>query len=481
MKTKHTGRPSGSKQVAYPKQSKTFAQRGALAIEMVAPARLKPANRNARTHSKKQIGQIAASITEFGFNNPIVVNDEGRIIAGHGRWEAAKQLGLRAVPVVTVSNLSETQIRAYMLADNALALRSGWDREVLEIEFKELSASLAEIGLDLEITGFEPSEIDAIMEGFSDEPTSPADEIPTPANGPFVSRVGDLFLLGRHRLLVADARDLAAYPLLMCGEAADMGIHDPPFNVRVQGHIGGRGAVKHPEFAHASGEMTVSQFTKFLTDTLKPAAEHSADGAIHYVFMDWRHLGEVLAAGMIAFDELKNLCVWVKTNAGQGSFYRSAHELVLVFKHGSGPHQNNFGLGGGGRARSNVWRYAGVNTFRAGRMDELKMHPTVKPVALVVDAMRDCSRRGSIVLDVFAGSGTTIIAAEQIGRRAFCMEIEPRYVDVAIRRWQKFTGRDAVLEATGETFGELDPSKVQQPAQAEASAMIARKARRGSK
>jgi DNA modification methylase len=241
----------------------------------------------------------------------------------------------------------------------------------------------------------------------------------------------------------------------MRGEVADMGIHDPPYNVRVNGHVGGRGRTKHAEFAHASGEMTSERFTRFLTESLSPAANHSVDGAIHYVFMDWGHLAEVFAAGKIAFDELKNLCVWVKTNAGQGSFYRSQHELVLVFKHGTAPHENTFGLGSGGRGRTNVWRYPGVNTFRPGRMDELRMHPTVKPVALVVDAMRDCSRRGSIVLDGFAGSGTTIIAAEQIGRRAFCIEIEPRYVDVAVRRWQKMTGRDAMLEMTGQTFDEI--------------------------
>jgi DNA modification methylase len=185
------------------------------------------------------------------------------------------------------------------------------------------------------------------------------------------------------------------------------------------------------------------------------------DGAIHFVFMDWRHLSEVIAAGRTAFEELKNICVWVKTNAGQGSFYRSQHELVLVFKHGKAAHENTFGLGASGRTRSNVWRYAGANTFRAGRMDDLKLHPTVKPAALVADAMRDCSRRGSIVLDVFAGSGTTIMAAEQIGRRAFCIEIEPRYVDGAIRRWQKATGRDAILQATEETFEQLQVARRQ--------------------
>ena len=417
--------------------------------------KLKPADRNARTHSKAQIQQIADAIVEFGFNSPVIADDTGRIIAGHARAEAAKLLRMKAVPVVRLSHLSEEQVRAYMIADNKLAQNAGWDWELLALELKELQLVLPEIGLDLGITGFEAAEVDAILEDFSDPEADPADEVPEPSDAVAVSRKGDLFMLGHHRIVVADSRDGDAYARLMRDEVADMGLHDPPYNVRIQGNVGGSGRIKHAEFAHASGEMTPEQFTAFLTAPLSLAAQHSADGAIHYVFMDWRHLGEVLVAGRIAFDDLKNLCVWVKTNAGQGSFYRSQHEMVLVFKHGDAPHQNTFGLGAGGRTRSNVWRYAGVNTFRAGRMDELRMHPTVKPVALLTDAMRDCSRRGSIVLDVFAGSGSTIMAAEQIGRRAFCIEIEPRYVDVAIRRWEKFTGRDAILEATGATFGEL--------------------------
>jgi DNA modification methylase len=201
--------------------------------------------------------------------------------------------------------------------------------------------------------------------------------------------------------------------------------------------------------------MSAAEYTDFLKQTLFLCSAHSIDGSIHFVFMDWRHVGELTAAGKAAYDELKNICVWTKTTPGQGTFYRSQHELVFVFKHGQAPHLNNFELGQHGRTRSNVWHYPGVNTFRAGRMDELRMHPTVKPVALVADAMRDCSRRGDIVLDVFAGSGTTIMAADKIGRRAFCMEIDPTYVDVAIERWQRFTKRDAVLEATGETFDDL--------------------------
>ena len=241
----------------------------------------------------------------------------------------------------------------------------------------------------------------------------------------------------------------------MHGEMAGMGFLDPPYNVRIAGHVGGRGRTKHREFLCGSGELSSAQFESFLQQTLGLCARYSIDGSIHYVCMDWRHAKELLSAGAMVFAELKNICVWTKTNAGQGSFYRNEHELVFVYKHGEAPHLNTFGLGAGGRTRSNVWRYAGANTFRAGRMDELAMHPTVKPIALVVDALRDCSRRGSIVLDAFAGSGTTILAAEQIGRRAFCIEIDPAYADVSIRRWQRATGRNAVLEASGRAFDEL--------------------------
>jgi DNA modification methylase len=424
-------------------------------VEMLPPASLKAAKRNARVHNKAQEEAVANSVLHFGVIKPVVIDEQNRIVAGHVVWQAAKKLGLKRIPVIRVSHLSETELRAYALADNQLATKSAWDIEILSLELGELELALPELGLDLSITGFEPAEIDAVFDTVAEIAADPADEVLEPIEGPAVSRAGAVFALGNHRLLVGDARDDAAFAQLMDGEVAEMGIHDPPYNVRIQGNVGGRGRIKRREFMCASGKMTSPQFEGFLTDTLRQCAYHSIDGAIHYVFIDWRHVAELTAAGAVAFDELKNMCVWVKSTPGMGSFYRSEHELVFVFKHGQAPHLNNFGLGSGGRNRSNVWRYAGVNTFRAGRMDELKMHPTVKPVAMIADAMRDCSRRGSIVLDAFAGSGTTIIAAEQTGRRAFCLEIDPRYADVAIRRWQKLSKRDAILVDTGETFDEL--------------------------
>jgi DNA modification methylase len=421
---------------------------------MLSPHSLRPAERNARTHSKKQIHEIANSMARFGYTVPVIADNHGRTIAGHARVEAAKLLGLRQIPVIQLSHLSEAEIRAYMLADNKLAAKGGWDREALAIELKELQVTLPEIGLDVDITGFDPGEVDAIMLDFADGQSNPAEQLPD-VEEKAVSRRSDIYVLGRHRLLVGDARDADAFKLLMQGERAEMAFLDPPYNVRIGGHAGGRGRIKHREFTHASGEMTSEQFTLFLRESLSLCARYIIDGGISYVCMDWRHVRELLDAGAAVYDELKNICVWAKTTPGQGSFYRSQHELVFVYKRGRAPHLNTFELGQHGRSRSNLWSYHGVNMFRAGRMDELRMHPTVKPVALIADAIRDCSRRGSIIIDSFAGSGTTIVAAEQIGRRAFCIEIDPLYADVAIHRWQRFTGRDAVLESTSQTFDEL--------------------------
>ena len=434
-----------------------------VALQWIAVTALKPSARNARTHSKKQIRQIADSIAAFGFLVPILIDEGGIVIAGHGRYEAAVLLGLQEVPIIRVGGLSEAKRRALALADNKIAENAGWNRELLATELPELADILVLEGLDISITGFAPVEIDQIATDFEEDSLDPADTVnPEWINGPPLSKRGDLWQLGPHRLLCGDARnsdDLA--PLL--GEArAAMAFLDPPYNVRIR-DIVGRGQIKHSEFAMASGELSRASFIEFLKQSLAAVATVSRDGAVHFVCMDWRHLGELLEAGGAVYDEMLNLVVWAKTNAGQGSFYRSAHELIGVYRVGKAAHLNNVELGRHGRSRSNVWHYAGVNTFRAGRLDELKCHPTVKPVALVADAIKDCSRRGDIVLDTFCGSGTTILAAERVGRRAYAMEIEPRFVDVAIKRWQAFSRKDAVHADSGSTFDELastQPSRV---------------------
>jgi len=414
---------------------------------------LKSFPHNARVHSKKQIHQIAASIREFGFTNPILIDQAEVIIAGHGRVEAARSLGLETVPTIRIEHLSDAQKRAYVIADNKVALNAGWDPEILAIEFQHLSG--LDLEFDLEITGFETAEIDLLADGSSKQPSDdPADWQPA-VGTEIVTRLGDLWLLGEHKLLCGDACDPEIYSALFGDERARLMFADPPYNVRIDGHVSGLGSIQHREFAMASGEMTAGQFTNFLRTVFLNAVGSSLDGAIHFVCMDWRHLGETFAASKTIYSELKNLCVWNKDNGGMGSFYRSKHELIFVFKVGTAPHINTIELGRSGRYRTNVWDYAGVNTMRTGRLDELAMHPTVKPVAMVVDAIKDCSRRGEIVLDPFGGSGTTIIAAEKSRRRARAIEIDPAYVDVAIKRWQRLTSAMAVHGTSGKSFAEI--------------------------
>lgn len=426
-------------------------------IQYISLRRLRPRSRNVRTHSKKQISQIARSIARFGWVVPLLVDPDGIIIAGHGRFEAAKTLGLQQVPALVVNGLSEPEIRALAIADNKIAAGSGWDRAALAAELEQLSDLLPECGLDLEITGFEPAEIDALMGDLIDPEADPADEAPTVEQQPISSK-GDLWQLGAHRVLCGDAKNESDLHTLFGRDRATMMFTDPPYNVKIA-TVQGRGRIRHREFVSASGELSSEEFTRFLRESFAVAAKYSLDGAIHFICMDWRHMGEVLAAGAEAYGEQKNLVVWSKTNAGLGTFYRSAHELIFVFKVGDAAHINNFALGQHGRTRTNVWAYAGVNTFRTDRLEELSLHPTVKPVALVADAIKDCSRRGDIILDPFLGSGTTIMAAERVGRRGYGIELDPLYVDVSVRRWQAFTKRDAVLQATGQTFDEVTTAR----------------------
>ena len=417
---------------------------------------LRPYSGNARTHSPKQIKQIARSIERFGFNNPLLIDDEDQIIAGHGRLLAAKQLNMKTVPCVRLSHLTEADKKAYVIADNRLAEKSGWDNEILAIELQHL----ADIGFDVDLTGFEPAETDLIIEGIGEESEQPENHVPAGSDGPVVSRLGDVWLLGKHVLVCGDSTETATYRLLMADERAEFIFTDPPYNVRIDGHVSGLGRIKHREFAMASGEMSEDQFTAFLSKVYALLCQFSNDGSIHQTCMDWRHMREMLAAGDANYSELKNVCIWNKSNAGMGSFYRSKHEIVFIWKNGTAPHINTFELGQYGRHRSNVWDYDGVNTMRPGRMDELAMHPTVKPVSLVADAIKDCSKRGSLVLDPFCGSGTILIAAEKTGRRARAIELDPAYVDVAIRRWEHYTGKVARLAPMGETFEEVTEARL---------------------
>jgi DNA modification methylase len=425
-----------------------------LKITYQSPAALQARATNPRTHSKKQIRQIAASIERFGFNNPVLIDGAGGIVAGHGRVEAAKVLGIDTVPTICLEDLSKAEIRAYVIADNRLAELAGWDRGLLALELQ----GLFDLDLDFEVTltGFETPEIDILfgeLDGEDEE--DPADDVPPIAAGPPVSRLGDIWCIGKHRLICGDATDPKTYARLLDGAEAQMVFTDPPYNVSIDGHVSGLGKVKHREFAMASGEMSENEFTAFLATAFRHLAGHSADGAIHFICMDWRHIGEIVAAGKGAYSELKNLCVWSKTNGGMGSLYRSQHELIFVFKAGTAPHINNVELGKHGRYRTNVWSYPGINSFGKDRNAELALHPTVKPVKLVADAILDCSRRGGIVLDAFAGSGTTLAAAERTGRRGYGIELDPRYCDVIVRRVAAAAKAGAIHASSGKSFVEI--------------------------
>lgn len=432
-----------------------------LANSFKNPAELHPDPRNARVHSKQQIRQIARSIQSFGFNVPVLIDTNNQILAGHGRVEAAKSLGLSQIPVITLDHLTKEQAQAFAIADNRLTENATWNEVLLGEIFSELST--LDLSFSLEDTGFTMSEIDLRIADF-ENPNSPSldDELPAPP-AHIVSQLGDLWLLGKHRILCGSALEDTSLERLMMSKKADLIFTDPPFNVPIEGHVSGRRdnkakqeKPKHAEFAMASGEMTPAEFTQFLKRSLGLLAANSKAGSIHYVCMDWRHLPELQTAGSAVYTELKNLCVWVKDKGGMGSLYRSQHELVLIFKNGKGAHRNNVELGKHGRYRTNVWQYAGANTLsRQGHEgDLLAMHPTVKPMNLVADAILDCSARGEIVLDSFLGSGTTLLASERTGRICYGVELSPAYVDLAISRWQAMTGQEAIHAASNQSFDE---------------------------
>ncbi len=414
---------------------------------------LKPYSRNARTHSKHQIRQIAVSIQEFGFTNPILIDCNDVIVAGAGRFEAAKLLGMTEVPTVQLAGLRPDQVRAYVLADNRLAEKAGWDNSILAIELQHLLT--LDTDFDVTITGFEIPEIDLILQE-ANQPNDETDKYEE-SIGPAVTRPGDLWRLDKHFILCGNAVDPRSFQTLIGKRRAAAVFVDPPYNVKIEGHVCGNGSIHHREFAMASGEMSEEEFTTFLETCFSWLARYSMNGSVHYVCMDWRHVGELLVAGRETYQEVLNVCVWVKDSGGMGSFYRSQHELVVVFRKGPERHRNNVQLGRYGRNRTNVWRYPGVNTAsKSGEEGNLlAIHPTVKPVALVADALLDCTARGDIVLDSFLGSGTTLLAAERTGRVCHGMEIDPLYVDTAIRRWQRYTGGRAIQLATGRSFGDV--------------------------
>lgn len=412
------------------------------------PADLKPNPANSRVHSAKQIEQISRSIGRFGFISPVVIDSNDVVVCGHGRLEAAKCLQLTSIPTIGIDHLSDAQKRAYIIADNRLAELSTWDDKALAIELEQLQA----LDDDFEIvdTGFAVGEIDALVSALHEQPEQdPADRPSNLSNVRRVTRRGDLWAMGNHRLFCGDALDRLSYRVLLGSERAQMIFTDPPFNVAINGHVCGRGKVRHREFVMASGEMSPSEFVHFLEKAFRQMAAASVDGSIHFVCMDGPHLRELLEAAASVYSQIKNVCVWDKGKGGMGSLYRSQNEFVAVLKHGTAPHINNVQLSRFGRNRTTVWQYPGMNSFQKNRAKALAMHPTVKPVPLVADAILDCSNPKAIVLDPFGGSGTALIAAERTGRRGYVMELDPHYVDVALQRFHEVTGTEPVNLCTG--------------------------------
>ena len=422
-----------------------------LQIEEMPTDQLTRGARSPRVHPEKQIGMLARNIDTFGFLVPCLIDEKNRLLTGSARVLAAEHLGMKTIPVIRVQHLSDVEKRAFIIADAKLAELGSWDPDILRSELQFFDD--LDIDFDFSILGFETAEVDIILESATD---GTDDDVGITSNQKAVSGTGDLWQVGQHRIYCGDALAANSYEALLEGERARLVFTDPPYNVRINGHVSGAGGVQHREFMMASGEMTVDQFKSFLANVMKNLAANSLDGSLHYLCMDWRHCHEILAAGNAVYSELMNVCVWRKTNAGMGSLYRSQHELVFVFKNGTAPHINNINLGVFGRNRTNVWDYGGINSFGKHRDELLAMHPTVKPVALVADVIKDASGRGDLVLDAFVGSGSTLLAAEKTKRRAAVIEIDPLYVDSTIRRWQAFTGQEAVCARSGATFTERE-------------------------
>jgi len=413
-------------------------------MENIKINKLKPHPQNARTHSKKQIRQIAQSIETFGFTNPVLIDGKNNILAGHGRVEAAKLAKLAEVPCVRITHLTPAQKRAYILADNRLAELSGWDEGLLQVELEEINH--LDCDFDLTLTGFETPEIDNLLQ--PDSASAPEKTDFLSADIPPRVQPGDLWQLGPHKLFCGDATKPQSYAQLLGKEKANLIVTDAPYNVKISGHV--RSSKKYREFAMASGEMSQSEFTEFLYGVFMLLVQYSVPGSLHYAFMDWRHIGEMLQAGRV-YSELKNICVWNKLSGGMGSLYRSQHELVFVFKNGTSPHTNNIELGVHGRYRTNVWDYPGIYLNGKANRANIHLHPTVKPVGLLADILLDASRRKEIVLDPFGGSGSTLLAAERTGRRARLMEIDSHYCDVILYRYEQLGNKEIKLLQRGET------------------------------
>jgi DNA modification methylase len=409
-----------------------------------------------RLRTRKDAGKraLVASVSSFGIVLPILIDAKSVVVAGEGILEAARTLGYTEVPTLRVDHLDENEVRLLRIALNKLGEQSDWNRIELAAEFTELLS--LDIDLAYEVTGFETPEIDNLIQAAAnadEDPDDAAVEVGEP--GSAVAQLGDLWEVGEHRVLCGSSLEMESLAVLMGTERAAMVMTDSPFNVKIGNNVSGLGKIKHREFAQASGEMSEAEFVSFLTTSIKALSAHCEDGALLYMYMDWRHVWEMMSGIRAADLRLLNIAVWVKAAPAMGAFYRSQHELCFIAKKGNAVHRNNIQLGRFGRSRSNCWFYAGVNSFGPNRAEQLAMHPTCKDVSMLSDAIRDATHRGEIVLDGFLGSGSTLIAAERTGRVCYGIELDPLYVDVILRRWERATGGKVVLRATGETLEEV--------------------------
>ncbi len=414
-----------------------------LKLAMLPTLSLIPYPGNARVHSRRQIQNTAHSIKTFGWTNPILIDAERKVIAGHCRLASAKLLGLKAVPTIPLDHLSDAEVRAYTIADNALAEQAGWSKRQLKAELE----GLMKLGYDTELTMLGTLKIDSLLSIGDDDTKAPDDIVALPSRKPAVSRVGDRWVVGRHVVVCGDARLRETYDLLLEGELAQIVFTDPPYGNKIKGNVSGLAQLVHDDFVMGSDGLSPEKFVAgLLRPTFRCLAANCVAGAIGYFCIDWRAQPRLVDAADGVFAKRMNMIVWAKSNAGMGSFYRSQHELIEVYLLNQGQHINNFGLDG--RYRTNVWSYAGANVFGPGRKQDLLDHPTVKPKNMVADALLDCSQHGAIVLDPFLGSATTLVAAEMTGRRGYGIELDPRYCDVSLRRLMEATGEVALLGGT---------------------------------
>ncbi len=420
-------------------------------VEQISISDVKPFNKKLKNY-KKQVEQAKKGISYYKFYPPIIIDKNSNIVHGEHTYKALLELGHPEIAVIRVSHLSDTDIRKLRIFHESIALNADWNKENLSLEIQDLLIDCPVIELSDQIA-MDVDQINIITDLTQAE--AETEDIPELEDGEAITKLGDIFKLDDHLLLCGDALETKSHSKLMKDEKADTCSTDAPYNVPINGHVGNSGKIKHREFLQASGEMTDDGFTDFLTKAHTNIAAYTKDGAIIYSCMDWRHMKHMILASEASKLTLQNLCVWKKDNGGMGSLYRSQHELVFVFKNGTAPHTNNVQLGKNGRYRTNVWDYPGVNSFGSGRMNELKYHPTVKPVKMIEDALKDCSKRGEIVLDPFGGSGSTLIAAENCGRKARLIELDPHYCDVIIKRWQNHTCKDAVHAESKLTFNQI--------------------------